>query len=90
MSFHEAIQIVLGSLSILVILLSGLGWWINTRIKLATGNIHPNANGGSSLNDLHNKVDRLCVDMELVKSVVIELEDDVDQLEADVEELINE
>ena len=88
MSFHEAIQIVLGSLSILVILLSGLGWWINTRIKLAPGNIHPNANGGSSLNDLHNKVDRLCVDMELVKSVVVELEDNVDQLELDVEELI--
>ena len=88
MSFHEAIQIVLGSLSILVILLSGLGWWINTRIKLATGNIHPNANGGSSLNDLHNKVDRLCVDMDLVKSGVVELEDNVDQLELDVEELI--
>jgi hypothetical protein len=90
MSFHEAVGIVLGSLSILVILLSGLGWWINTKIKLATGNIHPNANGGSSLNDLHDKVDVLCVDMKLVKSVVIELEDDVDQLEADVEELINE
>ncbi len=87
MSFHEAIGMVLGSLSILVILLSGLGWWINTKIKLATGNIHPNANGGSSLNDLHDKVDGLCVDMKLVKSVVIELEDDVDQLELDVEEL---
>lgn len=88
MSFHEAIGVVLGSLSILVILLSGLGWWINTKIKLATGNIHPNANGGSSLNDLHDKVDVLGVDMKLVKSVVIELEDDVDQLELDVEGLI--
>ena len=87
MTFHEAIGVVLGSLSILVILLSGLGWWINTKIKLATHTIHPDANGGKSLPDLHAKVDRLCVDMELVKSVVIELEDDVDQLELEVEEL---
>lgn len=90
MTFGESIGVVLGALSIIAILLSGLGWWINTKIKLATHTIHPDANGGKSLPDLHAKVDRLCVDVELVKSVVIELEGDVDQLEAEVEELINE
>jgi hypothetical protein len=90
MTFGELVGITLGVLSILTIILTGLGWWIRTQIKLATYQISPDANGGKSLPDLHAKVDRLCVDMELVKSVVMELEDDVDQLEAEVEELINE
>lgn len=90
MTFGELVGITLGVLSILTIILTGLGWWIRTQIKLATYQISPDANGGKSLPDLHRKVDRLCRDMQEVKAEIVALEDDVDQLEADVEELINE
>ena len=83
----EVVGLVLGGLSIMGILLGALGWWINTKIKVATYQIQPTANGGKSLADLHKKMDRLVVDVELVKSAVVQLEDAVEQLEHDVEEL---
>jgi hypothetical protein len=83
----EVVGLVLGVLSIMGILLGALGWWINTKIKVATYQIQPSANGGKSLADLHKKVDGLVTDMELVKSAVVQLEDDVEQLEHDVEGL---
>jgi hypothetical protein len=87
MSPSEVVGLVLGVLSIMGILLGALGWWINTKIKVATYQIQPSANGGKSLADLHKKVDGLVTDMELVKSAVVQLEDDVEQLEHDVEGL---
>jgi|DEB0MinimDraft_6_1074348.scaffolds.fasta_scaffold09907_2 outer membrane murein-binding lipoprotein Lpp len=88
MSPSEVVGLVLGVLSIMGILLGALGWWINTKIKVATYQIQPTANGGKSLADLHVKVDRLVLDVELVKSAVVQLEDDVEQLEHDVEGLL--
>lgn len=87
MSPNEIVGLVLGTLTIVSILLGALGWWINTKIKIATLQIQPNSNGGKSLPDLHKKVDRLVTDVELVKSAVLQLEDDMEQLEHDVEEL---
>jgi len=87
MTFGEIVGITLGVLSILTIVLTGLGWWIRTQIKLATYQISPDANGGKSLPDLHIKVDRLCADMQQVKKELIELEDEVEALEEDVENL---
>ena len=84
----EIVGLVLGVLSIMGILLGALGWWINTKIKAATYQIQPGTNGGASLRDLHKKVDRLVTDVELVKSAVLQLEDDVEQLEHDVEGLL--
>lgn len=88
MSPNEIVGLVLGVLSIMGVLLGALGWWINTKIKVATLQIQPNSNGGKSLPDLHKKVDRLVTDMELVKSAVLQLEDDVEKLEQDVEGLL--
>lgn len=87
MSPNEIVGLVLGTLTIVSILLGALGWWINTKIKIATLQIQPNSNGGKSLPDLHKKVDRLVTDVDLVKSAVLQLEDDMEQLEHDVEEL---
>lgn len=87
MTFGELVGITLGVLSILTIILTGLGWWIRTQIRLATYQISPDANGGKSLPDLHIKIDRLCTDMQQVKKEIIQLEDEVDALEADVENL---
>lgn len=87
MAPSEIVGLVLGVLSIMGILLGALGWWINTKIKVATYQIQPTANGGKSLADLHKKVDRLVTDVDLVKSAVLQLEDDVEQLEHDVEGL---
>lgn len=87
MTVTDVVGITLGILSIMGILLGALGWWINTKIKVATYHIQPNANGGKSLADLHKKVDAMCLDMQLVKSAVTQLEDEMDQLEADVEGL---
>lgn len=84
----EIVGLVLGVLSIMGILLGALGWWINQKIKAATYQIQPGTNGGASLRDLHKKVDRLVTDVELVKSAVLQLEDDVEQLEHDVEGLL--
>lgn len=87
MSPNEIVGLVLATLTIVSILLGALGWWINTKIKIATLQIQPNSNGGKSLPDLHKKVDRLVTDVDLVKSAVLQLEDDMEQLEHDVEEL---
>lgn len=87
MSPNEVVGLVLGTLTIVSILLGALGWWINTKIKIATLQIQPNSNGGKSLPDLHKKVDRLVIDVDLVKSAVLQLEDDMEQLEHDVEDL---
>jgi len=87
MSPNEIAGLVLSTLTIMGILLTALGWWINTKIKAATYQIQPNSNGGRSLTDLHKKIDKMSLDVELVKSAVLQLEEDVEQLEADVEEL---
>ena len=88
MSPVEYSGLVLTSLTIVGILLGSLGWWINQKIKEATYQIQPGTNGGKSLSDLHKKVDRISVDIELVKSAVVQLEDDMEQLEKDVEGLL--
>ena len=88
MSPVEIAGLILTCLTIVGVLLGSLGWWINQKIKEATYQIQPNSNGGKSLNDLHKKVDRITVDIELVKSAVVQLEDDMEQLEKDVEGLM--
>lgn len=87
MSPNEVAGLVLSVLTIMGILLGALGWWINTKIKAATYQIQPNSNGGKSLADLHKKVDRLSTDVDLIKSAVLQLEDDVAHLEHEVEDL---
>ena len=84
---HEIVGAVLGSLTIVSILLAALGWWISVKIKDATYQIQPGTNGGKSLSDLHKKIDTLTCDVDLIKSAVLQLEDDMEQLEHDVEEL---
>lgn len=84
----EISGLILTCLTIVGILLASLGWWISQKIKEATYQIQPNSNGGRSLADLHKKVDRISVDIELVKSAVVQLEDDMEQLEKDVEGLL--
>jgi len=84
---HEVVGAVLGSLTILSILLAGLGWWISIKIKDATYQIQPGTNGGWSMSDLHKNVDVLACDVDLIKTAVLQLEDDMEQLEHDVEEL---
>jgi hypothetical protein len=87
MSPNEVAGLVLSTLTIMGILLGALGWWINTKIKAATYQIQPDTNGGKSLSDLHKKVDNLSTDLSILKSAVLQLEDDVEQLEHDVEDL---
>ena len=84
----EVAALILTCLTIVGILLGSLGWWINQKIKEATHQIQPGTNGGKSLGDLHKKVDRISVDVDLVKHSVVQLEDDVEQLEKDVEGLL--
>jgi hypothetical protein len=88
MSPNEVAGLVLTVLTIMGILLGALGWWINTKIKSATYQIQPGTNGGKSLSDLHKKIDRLSTDVDLIKSAVLQLEDDVEKLEHDVEGLL--
>ena len=84
---HEFIGAVLGALTIISILLAALGWWISVKIKDATYQIQPDTNGGWSMTDLHKKVDGLTSDVDLIKTAVLQLEDDMEQLEQDVEDL---
>lgn len=77
---NDIVSLVLGSLSILALLLGGLGWWIRVKIKEATMQIQPNANGGKSLADLHKKVDAITVDVQMLKSAVLQIEDDIEEL----------
>lgn len=78
---------IVGVLTIVSILLGGLGWWINTKIKAATWQIQPGTNGGKSLSDLHKKVDNICTDIALLKQAVVQLEEDVSHIEDDLEDM---
>ena len=88
------IDLIIGSAAVVGIAIAVVKWGdrrlekrIVQEIKEATYQIQPTANGGRSLADLHKKVDRLVVDVDLVKSSLVALEDDVEQLENEVEEL---
>ena len=81
MSPNEIAGLVLSVLTTTTILLGGLGWWINTKIKSATYQIQPNSNGGKSLADLHRKVDGMRVDIDLLKSAVLQIEEDIEELQ---------
>lgn len=87
MEAHEIVGAILGGLTIISILLAALGWWMGVKIKDATYQIQPGTNGGWSLSDLHKKIDTVTCDVDLIKSAVLQLEDDMEQLEHDVEEL---
>ena len=84
---HEITAMIVGILTIVSLLLGGLGWWINQKIKAATYQIQPNTNGGVSLRDLHKKIDGIGDDIALLKTAVVQLENDVSNLEEDVEGL---
>jgi outer membrane murein-binding lipoprotein Lpp len=80
MSAVETAGLILTCLTIAGILLGGLGWWINQKIKEATYQIQPNSNGGKSLADLHNKFDVMADDVKLLKKAVVQLEDDMEDM----------
>ena len=77
---NDIVSLVFASLSILALLLGGLGWWIKTKIRDATYQIQPSTNGGKSLSDLHRKVDSIIVDVQMLKSAVLQIEDDIEEL----------
>lgn len=77
---NDIVSLVFASLSILALLLGGLGWWIKIKIKDATYQIQPDANGGKSLADLHKKIDALSLDVQLLKSAVLQIEDEIEEL----------
>lgn len=72
----------------------GVFRWLNrslehkivAELREATRQIQPLTNGGLSLTDLHGKVDRLCVELEQLRSALLALEDDVAAIEQDLEE----
>ena len=76
----DIVSLVFASLSILALLLGGLGWWIKVKIKDATYQIQPNANGGKSLSDLHKKVDGLVTDTDMLKSAVVQIVGESEEL----------
>ena len=76
----ETAGLVLTCLTIVGILLASLGWWINQKIKEATYQIQPNTNGGRSLSDLHHKVDAVIDEVKMLKSSVVNLEDEMEDL----------
>ena len=76
----ETAGLVLTCLTIVGILLASLGWWINQKIKEATYQIQPNTNGGRSLSDLHHKVDSVIDEVKMLKSSVVNLEDEMEDL----------
>jgi hypothetical protein len=76
----ETAGLVLTCLTIVGILLASLGWWINQKIKEATYQIQPNSNGGKSLSDLHHKVDSVIDEVKMLKSSVVNLEDEMEDL----------
>lgn len=80
MSPSEITGLVVGVLSCMALLLGALGWFIKAKIREFTHQIQPDANGGKSLTDLHKKVDSIRTDVELLKSAVLQLEDDVEGL----------
>ena len=76
----ETAGLVLTCLTIVGILLASLGWWINQKIKEATYQIQPDTNGGRSLYDLHKKVDSVIEEVKTLKSSVVNLEDEMEDL----------
>ena len=80
MSPVETAGLVLTCLTIVGVLLGGLGWWINQKIKEATYQIQPGSNGGKSLTDLHVKFDAMAVDVRVLKKAVVQLEDDMEEM----------
>jgi hypothetical protein len=50
------------------------------EIREATYQIQPSTNGGASLTDLHKKVDRICDEVSMLRTAVINLEDEVEEL----------
>ena len=76
----ETAGLVLTCLTIVGILLASLGWWINQKIKEATYQIQPDTNGGRSLYDLHKKVDSVIEEVQMLKSSVVNLEDEMEDL----------
>jgi outer membrane murein-binding lipoprotein Lpp len=78
---NEIASLVLAVLTITGILLTALGWWINQKIKAATYQIQPTSNGGKSLADLHRKVDSVITDVALLKSAVLQIENDIEELQ---------
>jgi hypothetical protein len=91
---HLGLQVFLG-MSAAIVVVGGFVRWADGKlekkiveeIRQATYQIQPNSNGGSSLRDLHKKVDRVMSDLGLLKSSVLRLENEVRVLEEDVEDL---
>lgn len=92
--FYLMIQIFLG-VSAGIGIVGGVLRWADGKlekrivqeIRESTYQIQPTSNGGSSLRDLHKKVDSLMRDVGVLKSSVLRLEGEVRDLEEDVEEL---
>lgn len=57
------------------------------EIRASTHQIQPGTNGGSSLQDLHSKIDVISTNVSLLKASVLQLEDDVSHIEEDLEDL---
>lgn len=92
--FYLFIQIFLGVSAAIVVIGSFMRWAdgklekrIIREIRESTYQIQPNTNGGSSLRDLHKKVDAVMRDVGLLKTAVLRLEGEVKLLEEDVEDL---
>jgi hypothetical protein len=87
-----ALNIFIALAAAIGIVLSAMRWAdrklekrIVTEIQQSTRQIQPTTNGGASLRDLHNKMDTLIVDVKLLKTSVVGLEDNVQRLEDEVE-----
>lgn len=94
MELHIFIQIFLGATAALGVVGGFIRWAdgklekkIIKEIRESTYEIQPTSNGGSSLRDLHKKVDRMMTDISLLKTSVLRLEGEVRDLEEDVEDL---
>jgi hypothetical protein len=92
--FYFFVQVFLAVSASVVVIVKFFRWTdgklearIIKEIKESTYQIQPTSNGGASLKDLHNKVDRLITDVGVLKTSVLRLESEVRILEEDVEEL---
>jgi uncharacterized protein YoxC len=80
-------DLVLAVAAVVAVLL-GVFRWANRafekriveEIREATYQIQPQANGGKSLSDLHEKFDRLADDVLLLKRAVVQIEDDIEDM----------
>lgn len=91
---YFAMQIFLAFAAVVVTVRTFVRWAdgrlekrIIEEIRQSTYQIQPTSNGGSSLRDLHDKVDRLVKDVGILKTAVLQLEGEMRLLEEDVEEL---